>query len=612
MRTAEAFNIVCRLDRNGKLDEVSQDKKQKVATSLLRDKLHTQDFAGPISLRASKVLGPISRYRVADILPRMKLASRASLPGLTVGPRRILCNGLCTAERFHSEGDEQTCRVGCPDEPDFLSLSHYNECPLLYNMFSSIWEQASVLPRRNHLLHDLITQVFLRSLQYENVVMGFIDAFVYAHHQHRRSIENPGNLGDCMKGRIRFMTAITSASAHAYQETCLTRHMPAVPRLNFRLPKPQARYPHLPNIRTTTRERSNDFHGWTIYTDGGTRHVNAETLAGWGVIAQSLHGRIVVLFGPVITAEAHLVFSGARTHSNNTAEMTAMIEALSFLGPRGPVARDANSCIYCDSKHAAGVCVGTIQARTHVQLALACQQSMLSVQHRLRLTMQHVYGHTGNLGNECADHAALGVFGVSNHRSTRWVRHNFDTSACFGSCDKIGDVLENCVTLELKQHRCFTTGVSAVFLIVFSMTFPHTLHHMLFALSPFSRAQPFTEPCCTSSEPFKAQLRVFLPLRVLVKVSHTTCGILWWICSTSRIAAPSYPSSMKLTWLKSHSLVTLLLTYSATRKVFTILHDAALGTIALECIHYGMALSTRRKGSRDLLHGGTVATTRSS
>ena len=127
--TAEAFNIVCRLDRNGKLDEVSQDEKQKFATSLLRDKLHTQDFAGPISLRASKVLGPISRFRIADILPHMKLASRASRPGLTVGFLRIPCDGLCTAQRFHSEGDEQTCRVGCPDEPD--SLSHYNECPLL-------------------------------------------------------------------------------------------------------------------------------------------------------------------------------------------------------------------------------------------------------------------------------------------------------------------------------------------------------------------------------------------------------------------------------------------------------------------------------------------------
>ena len=83
--TADAFNKVCRLDRNGKLDEVSQDKKQKVATSLFCDKLHTQDVAGPISLRASKFLGPVSRYRIADTLHHMKLASRDSRPGLTAG-----------------------------------------------------------------------------------------------------------------------------------------------------------------------------------------------------------------------------------------------------------------------------------------------------------------------------------------------------------------------------------------------------------------------------------------------------------------------------------------------------------------------------------------------
>ena len=54
-----------------------------------------------------------------------------------------------------------------------------------------------------------------------------------------------------------------------------------------------------------------------------------------GLISRSPHGRIDVMFGPVVTTEAHLAFSGARTHSYNTAEMTAMIEALSFLGPHG-------------------------------------------------------------------------------------------------------------------------------------------------------------------------------------------------------------------------------------------------------------------------------------
>ena len=82
--TADAFNKVCRLDRNGKLDDVSQDKKQKVATSLFCDKLNTQDFAGPISLLVCKFLGPVSRYRIADTLHHMKLASRVFRPGLTI------------------------------------------------------------------------------------------------------------------------------------------------------------------------------------------------------------------------------------------------------------------------------------------------------------------------------------------------------------------------------------------------------------------------------------------------------------------------------------------------------------------------------------------------
>ena len=79
--TAEAFNIVCYLDRNGKLDDVPQDNKQKAATTSLRDELYRQDFCWT---------------------------------DLSVG----------------FEG---------PDEPD--SLSHYNECPLRYKMFTSIWDR---------------------------------------------------------------------------------------------------------------------------------------------------------------------------------------------------------------------------------------------------------------------------------------------------------------------------------------------------------------------------------------------------------------------------------------------------------------------------------------
>ena len=47
------------------------------------------------------------------------------------------------------------------------------------------------------------------------------------------------------------------------------------------------------------------------------------------------------MFGPFITTEAHLAFASARTHSNNTAEMTAVVEACLFSGSvvRLPVIR---------------------------------------------------------------------------------------------------------------------------------------------------------------------------------------------------------------------------------------------------------------------------------
>ena len=106
---------------------------------------------------------------------------------------------------------------------------------------------------------------------------------------------------------------------------------------------------------------------------------------------------------------------------------------------------------------------------------LARQQSLIRAQRRLRLTMQHVYGHSGKLGNECADHAAaFGTFGlISNHNvATRWVHHNFDASVCCNGCDNISEVLE-----RLQHFRTNVTsfhqdrGLALVFLIGSTMFF---------------------------------------------------------------------------------------------------------------------------------------------
>ena len=289
------------------------DKMQKPATALLRD----GDLAVQIAARASRILGLISRHLMAQILRMICYAARASRPGFAVGVLRVSCTGMCKAKRFHVDNEERTCRVGCPDEHD--CLSQYNKCPLLSNIFVTVWKNAGVHFREDQLFHDFIAQTLLRILQCGIVVMGVIDASVHAHHYHRHSANNPGNFGDCMEGRIRLVTAVTPTYAHAYQSLCQTGR--AVHHQKFRLPASKARNPNLPSSRTTTLEKGNDFQEWAIYTDGGTRVSEGDISAGWGAVARSLHGRLCVMFGPVITTDAHLACAGAWHHCNNTAQL---------------------------------------------------------------------------------------------------------------------------------------------------------------------------------------------------------------------------------------------------------------------------------------------------
>ena len=73
-------------------------------------------FALPIAKRASKVLGPISGHHVAQMLPLIRSAARASRPRLAVGILRVLRIGMCTAKRFHVDNEVETCRVGGSNE----------------------------------------------------------------------------------------------------------------------------------------------------------------------------------------------------------------------------------------------------------------------------------------------------------------------------------------------------------------------------------------------------------------------------------------------------------------------------------------------------------------
>ena len=120
-----------------------------------------------------------------------------------------------------SDAGLQACLVGRPNEPDSLTLQRVSSFLRWMNVFvvacyctstgkpSSAWlDLPSVLAEPP--VRDRSDGLHWR-LGYDN-------------HQHRESIENLGNSDDYMKGRIRFMTAITPAYVHAYQATCLARH----------------------------------------------------------------------------------------------------------------------------------------------------------------------------------------------------------------------------------------------------------------------------------------------------------------------------------------------------------------------------------------------------
>ena len=239
------------------------------------------------------------------------------------------------------------------------------------------------------------------------------------------------------------------------------------------------------------------------------------------------------MFGPVITTEAYFVFACARTHFNNTAEMSAMIEVFSFLGP---MARLNVTRAHVFSLIPRMLLVfpwrnpGS-QARTAWTLLPTVSAESPG---RLRFPMQHVCIHADDLEYHCADHAAA-WFGVDLQLVTRRARQSYDSVSC-SICHNFGDVQEKFRHIRLRVCLLLGArpGVSALFhAVCFSCAY-----HLLLGRSALIRlAQFFTvsmiEGCVVQ---WKGQmLRLFLPLRTLSTSLCITFGI---SCSVAILGKP--------------------------------------------------------------------------
>ena len=178
------------------------------------------------------------RHLMEQIIPMICNAASAFRPGFAV----FVCYVMACARQNDSTLTMKNKLAGW-----VAPMSHIvfptTSAPLLSNIFVAIWRNAGVHFRADQLFHDFITQTLKRSVQYGIVVMGVIDAVVFAHNYHRHNANNPGSFEDCMEGRIRLLTAITPRYAHAYQSFCRVGRPFDFPHQRFRLPSVKAKYP---------------------------------------------------------------------------------------------------------------------------------------------------------------------------------------------------------------------------------------------------------------------------------------------------------------------------------------------------------------------------------
>ena len=122
-------------------------KCKKAATTLLCEVEQQRDFSPPIARRATRVFGPVTKHRIAQVLPAIRCASRATRPGSAVGMFRVMCRGLCTSRRFHVDDDDEGCILGCREQPDCLQFLEERRCSLTSRAFLARPHHANSLPR---------------------------------------------------------------------------------------------------------------------------------------------------------------------------------------------------------------------------------------------------------------------------------------------------------------------------------------------------------------------------------------------------------------------------------------------------------------------------------
>ena len=149
---------------------------------------------------------------------------------------------------------------------------------------------------------------------------------------------------------------------------------------------------------------------WKLYTDGSFNPHHPAN-AGWGVAVYSTSDLtdtncLCELYAPVCLDQEDQRYLGAEQASNNTGELTAIAEALTWLKEECPGPADTPAEIIYDSRYAADLTLGVTEPHANHTLAQHCHALYRAVSRTRPLSFRWLKGHSNVPGNDKADELA--------------------------------------------------------------------------------------------------------------------------------------------------------------------------------------------------------------
>ena len=113
--TDAAFRLVTEWTGSRSLMDLPYHRMHSGAASMIRQSGNLLDIASAICSRSNCALRVFNQHRALSLTQGLCRTANTCKAGLIVGALRIACNGLCTAARFHSAGENSGCLFGCKD-----------------------------------------------------------------------------------------------------------------------------------------------------------------------------------------------------------------------------------------------------------------------------------------------------------------------------------------------------------------------------------------------------------------------------------------------------------------------------------------------------------------